>query len=310
VGFGGAAAGLGGEVSATWAPEAAEIPPGEDPAFPRTRDLFPAHGLLAPPQPGSRCWPEMSAADRNGGSRSGSSRLQSKKPPNLSIVIPPREAEEDGARKEVSDGWGAESVPRWAWGAAALGDPRAILSLTPRSAALQGPRLPKEQEPAGAPHEGIRGLGAPARLPPADFPVPEHPQVRAGGRRREGGQAAAVAGSPEGSLGPRPGVVPLGTGWGLGVGMESWGVEKTSPESFPQRCFGSLVPAWDNPAAVRFGVDSNRGFAPWENVSAPFVCDLQKHLELDACRSPERVQCPVQGASLDGVTSPERPKGQ
>uniref|UniRef100_A0A8C8BL91 Inactive rhomboid protein n=1 Tax=Otus sunia TaxID=257818 RepID=A0A8C8BL91_9STRI len=45
----------------------------------------------------------MSAGDKNGGSRSNSSRLQSKKPPNLSIVIPPREAEEDGARKEVSD---------------------------------------------------------------------------------------------------------------------------------------------------------------------------------------------------------------
>ncbi|NXO63163.1 RHDF2 protein, partial [Phainopepla nitens] len=44
----------------------------------------------------------MSAGDKNGGSRSSSSRLQSKKPPNLSIVIPPREAEEDGARKEVS----------------------------------------------------------------------------------------------------------------------------------------------------------------------------------------------------------------
>uniref|UniRef100_A0A8B9T4G0 Inactive rhomboid protein n=1 Tax=Anas platyrhynchos TaxID=8839 RepID=A0A8B9T4G0_ANAPL len=44
----------------------------------------------------------MSSSDKNGGSRSGSSRLQSKKPPNLSIVIPPREAEEDGARKEVS----------------------------------------------------------------------------------------------------------------------------------------------------------------------------------------------------------------
>ncbi|NWY30414.1 RHDF2 protein, partial [Pheucticus melanocephalus] len=45
----------------------------------------------------------MSAGDKNGGSRSSSSsRLQSKKPPNLSIVIPPREAEEDGAHKEVS----------------------------------------------------------------------------------------------------------------------------------------------------------------------------------------------------------------
>uniref|UniRef100_A0A663LL22 Inactive rhomboid protein n=1 Tax=Athene cunicularia TaxID=194338 RepID=A0A663LL22_ATHCN len=43
----------------------------------------------------------MSAGDKNGGSRSSSSRLQSKKPPNLSIVIPPREAEEDGTRKEV-----------------------------------------------------------------------------------------------------------------------------------------------------------------------------------------------------------------
>lgn len=42
----------------------------------------------------------MSSSDKNGGSRSGSSRLQSKKPPNLSIVIPPREAEEDGAHKE------------------------------------------------------------------------------------------------------------------------------------------------------------------------------------------------------------------
>ncbi|NWR54356.1 RHDF2 protein, partial [Bucorvus abyssinicus] len=44
----------------------------------------------------------MSAGDKNGGSHSSSSRLQSKKPPNLSIIIPPREAEEDGARKEVS----------------------------------------------------------------------------------------------------------------------------------------------------------------------------------------------------------------
>ncbi|KAJ7406431.1 inactive rhomboid protein 2-like protein [Willisornis vidua] len=44
----------------------------------------------------------MSASDKNGGSRSSSSRLQSKKPPNLSIVIPPREAEEDGAHKEPS----------------------------------------------------------------------------------------------------------------------------------------------------------------------------------------------------------------
>lgn len=46
----------------------------------------------------------MSAGDKNGDSCSSSSRLQSKKPPNLSIIIPPREAEEDGARKEVSDG--------------------------------------------------------------------------------------------------------------------------------------------------------------------------------------------------------------
>ncbi|NXS45954.1 RHDF2 protein, partial [Balaeniceps rex] len=44
----------------------------------------------------------MSAGNKNGGSHSSSSRLQSKKPPNLSIVIPPREAEEDGARKEPS----------------------------------------------------------------------------------------------------------------------------------------------------------------------------------------------------------------
>uniref|UniRef100_A0A8C3JVN9 Inactive rhomboid protein n=1 Tax=Calidris pygmaea TaxID=425635 RepID=A0A8C3JVN9_9CHAR len=55
-----------------------------------------------PPQPAACCRPEMSAGDKNGGSRSSSSRLQSKKPPNLSIVIPPREAEEDGARKEPS----------------------------------------------------------------------------------------------------------------------------------------------------------------------------------------------------------------
>ncbi|NWX49915.1 RHDF2 protein, partial [Steatornis caripensis] len=45
----------------------------------------------------------MSAGDKNGGSRSSSSRLQSKKPPNLSIIIPPREVEEDGTLKEVSD---------------------------------------------------------------------------------------------------------------------------------------------------------------------------------------------------------------
>lgn len=44
----------------------------------------------------------MSAGDKNRGCRSSSSRLQSKKPPNLSIVIPPREAEEDGIRKEPS----------------------------------------------------------------------------------------------------------------------------------------------------------------------------------------------------------------
>ncbi|XP_051491022.1 inactive rhomboid protein 2 [Apus apus] len=44
----------------------------------------------------------MSAGDKNGGSRSSSSRLQSKKPPNLSIVIPPRDTEEDGAHKEPS----------------------------------------------------------------------------------------------------------------------------------------------------------------------------------------------------------------
>ncbi|NXA42986.1 RHDF2 protein, partial [Eudromia elegans] len=50
----------------------------------------------------------MSAGDRNGGSRASSSRLQSKKPPNLSIVIPPREAEEDGSHEEVS---GPSKVP-------------------------------------------------------------------------------------------------------------------------------------------------------------------------------------------------------
>ncbi|XP_042658601.1 inactive rhomboid protein 2 isoform X2 [Tyto alba] len=42
------------------------------------------------------------SGNKNGGSHSSSSRLQSKKPPNLSIIIPPREAEEDGARKEPS----------------------------------------------------------------------------------------------------------------------------------------------------------------------------------------------------------------
>lgn len=59
----------------------------------------------------------MSSSDKNGGSRSGSSRLQSKKPPNLSIVIPPREAEEDGARKEVSSrelrGYPTRGHPSW-----------------------------------------------------------------------------------------------------------------------------------------------------------------------------------------------------
>ncbi|KAM4762148.1 inactive rhomboid protein 2 isoform 2-T2 [Cyanocitta cristata] len=53
-------------------------------------------------EPADHHRPKMSAGDKNGGSRSSSSRLQSKKPPNLSIVIPPREAEEDGARKEPS----------------------------------------------------------------------------------------------------------------------------------------------------------------------------------------------------------------
>lgn len=76
----------------------------------------------------------MSAGDKNGGSRSSSSRLQSKKPPNLSIVIPPREAEEDGARKEVSDG---ELCPSHA-GLGGLWSPEdppyAIPSLTPCSA--------------------------------------------------------------------------------------------------------------------------------------------------------------------------------
>uniref|UniRef100_A0A8B9DH50 Inactive rhomboid protein n=2 Tax=Anser TaxID=8842 RepID=A0A8B9DH50_ANSCY len=59
-----------------------------------------ADSPLPPSQPAARHLPEMSSSDKNGGSRSGSSRLQSKKPPNLSIVIPPREAEEDGAHKE------------------------------------------------------------------------------------------------------------------------------------------------------------------------------------------------------------------
>ncbi|XP_072207922.1 inactive rhomboid protein 2 isoform X1 [Excalfactoria chinensis] len=47
----------------------------------------------------------MASSNKNGSSRASSSRLQSKKPPNLSIVIPPsREAEDDGTRKEVSSG--------------------------------------------------------------------------------------------------------------------------------------------------------------------------------------------------------------
>ncbi|XP_062361946.1 inactive rhomboid protein 2 isoform X2 [Cinclus cinclus] len=53
-------------------------------------------------EPADHHGPKMSAGDKNGGSHSSSSRLQSKKPPNLSIIIPPREAEEDGARKEPS----------------------------------------------------------------------------------------------------------------------------------------------------------------------------------------------------------------
>lgn len=56
--------------------------------------------------------------------------------------------------------------------------PNALLCL----AALQSPHLPKEQEPAGASLEGMRRLRAPARLPPTDVPVPEHPQVRDGER--------------------------------------------------------------------------------------------------------------------------------
>ncbi|NWY67453.1 RHDF2 protein, partial [Erithacus rubecula] len=73
----------------------------------------------------------MSAGDKNGGSRSSSSRLQSKKPPNLSIVIPPREAEEDGAHKEVSGG--AVSIPL-CWGLL-------VLSLMP-CCALQPSKVP------------------------------------------------------------------------------------------------------------------------------------------------------------------------
>lgn len=103
--------------------------------------------------------------------------------------------------------------------------------------ALQSPHLPKEQEPAGAPLEGMRRLGAPARLPPADFPVPEHPQVRTG-------QVPAMAGSLEGSLGPCWGVVAVGTSRGVGMGMESRSSEGNALEGFVQLCFDSLVSAW------------------------------------------------------------------
>lgn len=48
--------------------------------------------------------------------------------------------------------------------------------------AHQSSHLPKEQEPAGASLKGMRRLRAPARLPPTDVPVPEHPQVRDGER--------------------------------------------------------------------------------------------------------------------------------
>lgn len=72
--------------------------------------------------------------------------------------------------------------------------PNALLCL----AALQGPRLPQEQEPAGA------SPGAPARLPPADIPVPEHPQVRAGRDQPCLGHSGDI----------------VGAGRGLGVGLE------------------------------------------------------------------------------------------
>lgn len=85
-------------------------------AWPRVPPQI-ADSPLPPSQPAARRPPEMSSSDKNGGSRSGSSRLQSKKPPNLSIVIPPREAEEDGARKEVSSrelrGYPTRGHPSW-----------------------------------------------------------------------------------------------------------------------------------------------------------------------------------------------------
>lgn len=80
--------------------------------------------------------------------------------------------------------------------------------------ALQGAHLPQEQEPAGAPP------GAPARLPPADIPVPEHPQVRAGGSSR--GWVT--------QRGPCQDIV--GAGRGLGVGLERCVSEGSAELSF------------------------------------------------------------------------------
>uniref|UniRef100_A0A8D0FJJ1 Inactive rhomboid protein n=1 Tax=Strix occidentalis caurina TaxID=311401 RepID=A0A8D0FJJ1_STROC len=68
----------------------------------------------------------MSTGDKNGGSRSNSSRLQSKKPPNLSIVIPPREPTRPNPNRlpEGMPGWdGGARVGWWypGWGVQ-LGD--------------------------------------------------------------------------------------------------------------------------------------------------------------------------------------------
>lgn len=56
--------------------------------------------------------------------------------------------------------------------------PCSVPDALPCLPAHQGPHLPQEQEPAGAPLEGMRQLGAAAGLSPSDLPVPEHPQVR------------------------------------------------------------------------------------------------------------------------------------
>lgn len=107
--------------------------------------------------------------------------------------------------------------------------------------ALQGPHLQKEQEPAGAPLEGMRRLGAAARLPPANVTVPEHPQVRAGERRREG---------------------RAGVGWG-------WRV--TARKEKPWRVsWGSALPR------CLPGTSSHRCFVRWGVVLSPVCVGLSQ----------------------------------